>query len=427
MADFQRLLREAHKRGIKVLMDLVINHTSDQHPWFRKALDPHSPYHDWYIWAGPHTDLKQVNPWGAPVWQTAANGQHYMGVFVAQMPDLNYDNPAVRREMIRIGRFWLRKGVDGFRLDAAKHIYVNLKSDDDNPRAIARNVQWWQQFRTAMRKVDPQVFLVGEVSAEQQVQLAPYYAGLDSVFDFPIADSLIASARSEHSADLGARLERAQARFDRAAGGSAVDTPFLTNHDQNRVLDQLDGNPEHMRMAAAMLLTLPGRPFLYYGEEIGMHGTKPDPRIREPMRWNRATDARGETHWESHALNTSRAVSVAAEETDPQSLLHFYRTLIAWRRALPALRDGGIGPYPADQGPISAYVRADAAQRLLVVHNLSGQPRQVKLLEGGFDHVLRRTRTGIALDGHVLTLPGYATAILQSTSSTAEAAAAHEH
>ncbi|MDA3913353.1 alpha-amylase family glycosyl hydrolase [Oleiagrimonas sp.] len=411
--DLRHLVRTAHADGIKVLMDLVINHTSNRNPWFIKAQNPNSPYHDWYVWAGKHANLKRENPWGDHAWRKAPDGQHYLGVFTSQMPDLNYDNPAVRREMIKVGQFWLKQGVDGFRLDAAKHIYINFKSDDDNPHAIAKNVAWWKQFHAAMKKVDPKVFLVGEVSAEQEIQLAPYYAALTSVFNFPLADSLIGSAASERSADLGARLQRAHRRFDRAAHGTATDTPFLSNHDQDRVIDQLDGNREHMRMAAAMLLTLPGDPFVYYGEEIGMRGSKPDPDIREPMRWDRSADAPGETRWETDHVNTSADVSVAAERDRPDSLLNFYRTLIHWRRQLPALRDGSIAPYPADRGPISAYVRADAAQRLLVVHNLSGKPQQVKLLAGPFTHVIRHTRKGVQLDGHLLSLPPYSTAIVQ--------------
>ncbi len=413
MADFKRLISTAHKDGIKVLMDLVINHTSDKNPWFRKAQNPHSPYHDWYVWAGKNANLKRDNPWGVPAWQTAPDGQHYLGVFSAQMPDLNYDNPAVRKEMIKVGRFWLKKGVDGFRLDAARHIYVNFKSDDDNPHAIAKNVAWWTQFHSAMKSVNPDVFLVGEVPVDQQVQLAPYYAGLNSVFDFPLAATLVGSARSERSADLGARERRALDMFRRAAHGPVVDTPFLSNHDQNRLANKLDGNRDHMRMAAAMLLTLPGAPFIYYGQEIGMRGAKPDPRIREPMRWDRGTHARGEATWESSKNNTSPHVSVAAEQAMPHSLLAFYRMLIHWRAQLPALRDGSIAPYAADRGAISAYERADDTQRLLVVHNLSGQPATVKILTGPFAHVIRKTRHGVRLHGHALHLPAYSTAILQ--------------
>ncbi len=418
MADFERLVHAAHARGIRVMMDLVLNHTSDENPWFLKARNPQSPYHDWYVWAGPKAHLDARSAAGGPAWH-ALGRQHYLGVFSSHMPDLNYDNPAVRREMIRVGRFWLRKGVDGFRLDAARHIYENFASQDYLPSAVAKNVAWWKQFGKAMRRIDPHVYIVGEVTGPTEAQLTPYDAALNSTFDFPLARALIRSAMTERSIDLGRRLARTLAR-DSAADRSdhaVFEAPFLSNHDQPRVMNDLGGNLDHMRMAAAMLLTLPGHPFLYYGEEIGMRGTKPDPQIREPMRWNRALDAAGETRWEPVIHNVAAGVSVAAESVRPGSLLDSYRQLIHWRKQLSALRDGTMAPYPADGGPIAAYVRADARQVLLVVHNLSGFTHVVKLNPHGphFDMLVRQLGGYVQLDGNRLRMPPYATAILEAS------------
>ena len=310
MADFHRLLREAHARGIKVLIDMVLNHTSDRNPWFQRALDPKSPYHDWYTWARKGTDLAALSSLGSPAWHRL-DGQYYLGDFSGDMPDLNYDSPAVRREMIKLGRFWLAQGVDGFRLDATTQIYIDFKSDVDNLRAIDKNIAWWQQYHDALRATDPGVFLLGEVPARTEAQAAPYYAALNSVFDFPLAQVLVATAASETSPDLGAYVGKAWRSFRRNARGPIVDSPFIGNHDRDRVLDQLQGNMSHMRMAAAMLLTMPGDPFVYYGEEIGMHGVKPDPSIREPMRWDRNPRQAGETSWEPAPDNASPDLSVA--------------------------------------------------------------------------------------------------------------------
>ena len=412
MVDFHRLLDEAHARGIKVLIDMVLNHTSDRNPWFRQALDPKSPYHDWYTWAPKGSALSALSALHAPAWHEN-NGKHYLGDFSADMPDLNYDNPAVRREMIEVGRFWLAQGVDGFRLDATTQIYVDFESDVGSPQAIGKNIAWWQEYHAALRATDPNVFLLGEVPALHEAEAAPYYAALNSVFDFPLAKVLVAAAASETSANLGAYVQKAWRSFQRNARGPIVDSPFIGNHDRDRVLDQLHGDMSRMRMAAAMLLTLPGAPFVYYGEEIGMHGMKPDPAIREPMRWDRNPRQAGETWWEPAPDNAAPDLSVAAERSDPKSLLHFYRRLIHWRIELPALRDGAIAPYPADGGPISAYTRTDRAQRLLVIHNLSGTSRHVGLRGAGFRTVIRRTRAGVRLVGRNLTMPGYSTAVLQ--------------
>lgn len=412
MADFHRLLREAHARGIKVLIDMVLNHTSDRSPWFQQALDPKSPYHDWYTWAGAGTDLSALSSLGTPAWHRRA-GQYYLGDFSGDMPDLDYDTPAVRREMIKVGRFWLAQGVDGFRLDATTQIYIDFASDVGSARAIRKNVAWWQEYHSALRATDRTVFLLGEVPSHSEAEAAPYYAGLNSVFDFPLAKALVAAAAGERSPNLGTYVQQAWRTFRQKARGPIVDAPFIGNHDRDRVIDQLHGNESHMRMAAAMLLTMPGAPFIYYGEEIGMHGVKPDPAIREPMRWDRNRHQPGETSWESAPDNASPDLSVAAERADPTSLLNFYRRLIHWRIELPALRDGGIASYPADGGPISAYVRADRAQRLLVIHNLSASPRRIRLPGAGFHTLIRSTRTGVRLDARDLTMPGYATAILQ--------------
>jgi glycosidase len=412
MQDFQRLLREAHARGIKVLIDMVLNHTSNRNPWFEQALDPKSPYHDWYIWAGKGADFAAQSSVGGSAWHPRG-GQHYLGDFSDSMPDLNYDSPAVRRKMIQVGRFWLARGVDGFRLDATTQIYIDFKSDIDSPRAVARNVAWWRQYHDELRAQDPSVFLLGEVPAHTEAQAAPYYAGLNSVFDFPLAKVLVAAAASETSPNLGGYVQKAWRSFERSARGPIVDSPFIGNHDRDRVLDQLHGNKSHMRMAAAMLLTMPGDPFVYYGEEIGMHGVKPDERIREPMRWDRKPHQPGEAWWEPAPDNASPGLSVAAERAEPQSLLSFYRRLIHWRGELPALRDGAIAAYAVDGGAISAYTRADHAQRLLVIHNLSGTSRSVSLPDASFRTVIRRTRPGIRLGGRDLAMPGYSTAILQ--------------
>ncbi|HEV2269549.1 MAG TPA: alpha-amylase family glycosyl hydrolase [Steroidobacteraceae bacterium] len=412
MADFHHLLRAAHARGIRVLIDMVLNHTSDQNRWFQRALDPKSPYHGWYTWAGKGANLAALSSLHSPAWHQR-DGQYYLGDFSADMPDLNYDNPAVRQEMIKVGRFWLAQGVDGFRLDATTQIYIDFASDVGSPSAIKKNIAWWQQYHSALRATDPTVFLLGEVPARTEAEAAPYYGGLNSVFDFPLAEILVSAAASETSPNLGGCVQKALHAFRQYARGPIVDSPFIGNHDRDRVLDQLHGDTSHMRMAAAMLLTLPGDPFVYYGEEIGMRGTKPDPAIREPMRWERKPHQTGETWWEPAPDNAAPGLSVAAERADPKSLLQFYRRLIHWRIELPALRDGDIAPYAADGGPISAYTRADRAQRLLVIHNLAGTSRRVRLPDTAFHMVIRRTRAGIRLIGRDLTVPGYSTAILQ--------------
>ncbi len=412
-ADFRRLLAAAHQRNIKVIIDLVINHTSDQHPWFLAAANPHDPHHDWYHWADRDTDSAAISATGAPAWHASTNSGRYLGIFSAGMPDLDYDTPAVREAMIDIGQFWLKQGVDGFRLDAAQHIYYDFKSQDGDPAILKKNLAWWSQFRRGMDAVDPAAYIVGEVTQDTPDKLAPWFGPLDAVFDFPLATQLIDSAKSERAGDLGAWLAHTDAAYRKASGKSGVDAPFLSNHDQDRVMSQLDGNPQHMRMAAAMLLTLPGRPFVYYGEELGLRGQKPDPDLREPMRWNHATDAPGETTWKASTAHDSPVVSVEAEQADPDSLLRYYTMLIHWRSQVSALRDGAVRAHVVDNPHIAAWRLDDASSHVLVVHNLSGQAQDIALGDDRFHAVLLHSQPGTTLQHDHLQMPAYATAILQ--------------
>ena len=414
MQDFKHLLDEAHKRGIKVVMDMVINHTSDQHPWFKAALNPRDPHHDWYVWAKPDSDLKAISATGGPAWHRAPNGEYYVGVFTSAMPDLNYDNPAVRKAMIDVGKFWLREGVDGFRLDAAQHIYDDLRTDMDSPVALRKNIAWWTEYHHALEAVDPNVWLVGEVARQNPDDLTPYLGPLNTVFNFPVATQLIDSVKQERNLGIGKGLEYTYAAYRAHAGGQFDDAPFLSNHDQERVMSQLDDNMAHMRLAAALLLTLPGHPFIYYGEELGMQGTKPDEDIREPMRWYRNGNGPGLARWKDWSTSDGADVSVEAEQADPDSLLNLYRKLIGWREQVSALRDGALRNVPVDDPHVLAYTLQDAQSHVLVVHNLSRETRTISVAAvAHVTAVLLQSKPGVALASGQVSLPPYATAILQ--------------
>jgi glycosidase len=318
--------------------------------------------------------------------------------------------------MVKVGQFWMHQGVDGFRLDAARHIYLNFKSQEGDLAVLHENLAWWRQFMQGVRAVNPDAYVVGEVTEKTWQQLAPWYGALSAVFDFPLATRLIEAARSEQAGDLATRLQQRYAAFAATAGQPGADAPFLSNHDQERVMSQLDGNAQHMRMAASILLTLPGHPFIYYGEELGLRGLKPDPDLREAMRWQPATDAPGETHWKALSANRAGAISVAAEQANPDSLLQLYQRLIQWRREIPALRDGIVQAWPMPERQLLAYALIDATEHVLIVHNLSGTPQAVRLTTSHahpFTSVLRQSKTGVTLKNGQLHLPPYSTAVLQ--------------
>ncbi|WP_225442595.1 alpha-amylase family glycosyl hydrolase [Paenibacillus lycopersici] len=420
LGDMQKLLGEAHKRGIKVIMDLVLNHTSSEHPWFKAALtDPNSKYRSWYHIEQKDAQVPSDGAVGGDPWHPHGS-EKYLGVFWEGMPDLNLDEPAVRGELIRIGSFWLEQGVDGFRMDAAKHIYGDFASTIDTDAVKARNLKWWQDFRAGISGTKKNAYIIGEVWDSPAV-IAPYLdKAFDSAFNFDAAKKLLAGAAQEQNPDIAFTLQRIYDMYDKSSGGAFLDAPFLSNHDQNRTMSELDGSVDHAKMAAALLLTLPGNPFIYYGEELGMKGMKPDESIRAPFPWYRtAGGGEGQTSWETDLYNpTPDKVSAEAEEADPNSLLARYKQLLAWRSQLPVLRDGTIADFEQGNPAVAAYYRVTKAERMLVVHNLSGQKQTVDLTQAfeagrGAAAIVRATDDGASLKSGSLKLPPYGTALVQ--------------
>lgn len=418
MDDMKRLLAEAHKRGIKVIMDLVANHSSTDHPWFiDSAKGKSSKYRDWYTWAEDQGIEKPaaVSATNGQAWHEK-NGSHYLGVFWEGMPDLNYDNPDVRAEMVSIADFWLGAGVDGFRIDAAKHIYDDFNTSKSDPQTAAKNKKWWQEFRTGIMKKHPDAYLISEVW-DGPGTIAPYLDhAFNSSFNFNLNDSIRSAVAAERAPDIAGSLDRVYKAFEKSSDGSFVDGLFIGNHDFDR-LASAAGSPEHARMAAQIELTLPGNPFVYYGDELGMKGAGRDEFKRLPMRWHSAGSGKGQTTWQKDLANpASSGVTVEEQEKDPSSLLSLYKMLIQWRAAEPALRDGGIAPSTVKGDGIEAYERLTAKERVLVVHNLKGAARKVQLDEAtaaAYGAVAHGTSPESRLSGGVLEMAPYSTVVLK--------------
>ncbi len=367
MADFKRLLQEARKRGIRVIIDLPLNHTSDQHPWFKEAKkDVNSKYRDWYIWQ--ETEPQYKGPWGQRVWHPSLTGYYY-GIFEAFMPDLNYNNPEVTQEMGRVAAFWLKEvGVDGFRLDAAKHLIEEGAKQQNS----ASTHKWFMDFRPVYKAANPQAMTVGEFFGDGPHIIASYTSGdqLDLAFNFQLAKAFLSAAYTGSASYAVNALKVSDKVLPEAQYA-----PFLTNHDQNRVISELRGDANKAKVAAALLLTSPGTPFLYYGEEIGMSGKKPDENIRRPMQWSAEANAgfsKGRP-WRPPDANY-KEVNVAAQTNDPASLLSHYRALIGIRNARPALRRGTLALPSTGNSALFASIRATDEETILTLINLGAQP-----------------------------------------------------
>ncbi|MFT7162007.1 MAG: alpha-amylase, partial [Bacteroidia bacterium] len=282
--DFKTFLHEAQVRGIKVVIDFIINHTSDQHNWFLESKKGNNnPYRDFYIWEKEDVikdeiakrelslDSGNITQWH----RSEGNEELYYGFFTGAMPDLNYDNPKVFKEIVEIGRFWLEDiGVDGLRMDAAKHIFRDHRAKDTHA--------FWVKFKGAMQAIKPDVYIVGEVWADTKTT-TPFAKGLPSLFNFDLAFNIeqtinsgvvFSSSILEHShmvsedSTFVKTLIQNQQIFKKT-NPEYVDATFLSNHDQNRIASVFENKKNKIKQAAAILLTLPGRPFIYYGEELG--------------------------------------------------------------------------------------------------------------------------------------------------------------
>ncbi|HEX2090795.1 MAG TPA: alpha-amylase family glycosyl hydrolase [Longimicrobiaceae bacterium] len=428
--DFDRLLHEAHGRGLRVILDFVPNHTSDRHPWFLESRSSRdNPKRDWYIWRDPAPDGGPPNNWlscfGGSAWEwDGATGQYYYHAFLKEQPDLNWRNPRVQEAMLDVLRFWLDRGVDGFRVDVIWHLAKDDRFRDNPPNPAWRpGMDPYQQLVPVHTTDRPEVHeiitrmrrlfdryeervLIGEIYLPVE-RLVEYYgadlSGVHLPFNFQL---ILAPWDARHIAGL---VDEYEAALPPGGWPNWV----LGNHDQHRIATRV--GPEQARVAAMLLLTLRGTPTLYYGDEIGMEdveiprhrvqdpleknvpglGLGRDPE-RTPMQWSPAPNAGFTTGepWLPMAGNY-RVINVETERDDPRSTLTLYRRLIDLRRGEPALEVGRFEPVAAE-GSVLAYVRRarQGESDFLVALNLGRQPQTLRCPE--------RAREGtIALSTHL--------------------------
>ena len=366
MDDFRALVNAAHSRGIKVIIDFVGNHTSDQHPWFTSSAN-NNDKRDWYIWRSSAPDYN--GPWGQTVWHER-NNAYYYGIFWGGMPDLNYNNQEVTNEIKNTVRFWKEDiGVDGFRIDAVKH-WIENGSNQEN---TAQTLSWWRDFYVFQKSIDAGLMTVGEAWTSTQ-NIAPYTDNrLDYCFEFDLANAILDGIINQSGAGITNKMNEILSAYPEGQYGT-----FLTNHDQDRSFNRLGQSPARAKLAASILLSLPGVPYLYYGEEVGMLGQKPDENIRRPMQWSSEANAgfSSQTPW--HPINTNFAnANVADQSQDQNSLWRHYQKWISTRNNTAALRKGTYTAVNAGSTTVFAFLRVlDNQTPVLALHNLSTQNRE---------------------------------------------------
>lgn len=342
LEDFQELVDECHERDIRLIIDFVINHSSAQNQWFLEACDylrtleegeepdvTVCPYVDYYHFSTEKIDSTYYGVAGVDWW--------YEGSFWDQMPDLNLESEALRGELEDIAKFWIDMGVDGFRMDAALHF------EEEDADANNEILNWIYDYG---KSLNPDFYMVSEVWASEKT-ITDYYGSLTpSMFNFDAASAegkIMKAARNGSAVGFVQAMLRYQEDFS-AVNPEYIDAPFLTNHDQVRVANALTSNPDNMKMAAGLLMTMSGSPFVYYGEEIGMKssGTK-DENKRLPMRWSE-TDDTGMTKGPSGSDKNAEQTFAALDEqlSDPDSIVNYYRRALRIRNENPEIARGTI-------------------------------------------------------------------------------------
>lgn len=423
MADFDRLVVQAKQRGIRVILDFVVNHTSDKHKWFIDSESSRtSDKRDWYIWRDGRGPGRPPNNWlsifGTPAWTfDARTNQYYYHYFYPQQPDLNWRNPAVEKAMLDVTRFWYKRGVAGFRLDAVDTLFEDPKLTDDpvlpgtdkfgRPLLDEKYNKKLPEVHDAMRELrsvanEYGAVLVGETWTTNVDQLRDYYGAKNDELQMPM-DLMMTGFKG-----LSAEEYRKHIAAVNAAGHWP--TYVISNHDIVRSYTRYgDGthNDDIAKMMAALYLTLRGTPIMYYGEEIGMENNDPkrkeevqDPEgkigwpneigrdgERTPMQWNGSENAGFSTvkPWLPVPASAGRH-NVAEEMKDPDSVLSFYRALLELRHSEAALLDGDYVPLNQDNPNVLTYLRRYQGEAILVILNMSATEQRVPfdLSDAGF-------------------------------------------
>ncbi len=415
--DFRALLHQAHRRGIRIIMDLVLNHTSDQHPWFQAArADCHSPYRDYYVWSDTDQRYRQAriifldtetSNW---TWDEQA-GQYYWHRFYSSQPDLNFDNPHVQEEMLNVARFWLEMGIDGFRVDAVPYLFERENTSCEN---LPETHAYLKRLRKLVDEHYLDCLLLCEANQwPEEVRL--YFGEGDEFhmgFHFPLMPRLFMALKKERFEDVRHILESTPPIPEICQWCT-----FLRNHDEltlemvseeerrwmweqyapdpcmklnlgirRRLAPLLDNDRRKIELAHSLLFTLPGAPIIYYGDEIGMGDNLdlPDRNgLRTPMQWEDSPTA-GFTYGVPfapfpRAPYAPQQVNVAAQIGDPHSLLNVLRNMIAVRKSHPAFGGHGMVWIETGNPAVAAYLRLHPEETLLVFNNLSGRPQAVRV------------------------------------------------
>lgn len=445
MEDFEKFIAEAKKRGIDVILDMTCNHSSAYNDWFIQSKKPESPYRTWYRWITDNDSTERGGKynlnqkiWGHNVWNIDLtnksdpdNYSYYAGVFGSHMPDYNMDTQAVRDEFKKIFKFWLDKGVSGFRFDAAGHIYNSVEVEPGSP-TLEKAVGFWQEMNEYILSVKPDAYSVAEVW-EPTATRARYMAGMQSNFHFDLGGLITNIINNQEMNDNNnvpddpdtstyngfARSLASEYAMYAANNPNYIDAPFLSNHDQARSAAGLRNKPEKMKLAADMYILAEGIPFIYYGEEIGMKSGSDDPTKRTPLVWKPEGKDKLTPTWCNNgaygnvSVYNKKTVPISVQEKDPNSLLTHYKRVIRIKTAHSALYEGRLKPVSTGSAVLESYVMESDKEKAFVVHNISTKRTETVVLPEGCNMPLvYAANSGAEVKDGKLTIPPMTSVVL---------------
>ena len=412
MDDLKELVALCHARDVKLILDMPINHTGNQNRWFKNFLNAHSmrnpanAYYDFYVWIPQN----EASPAGRHFTENRQAKLKYESNFSDSMPELNFNQPAVREEMLKAAKFYLDLGVDGFRFDAAKYIYLG-----DN----AASVDFWKWYIGELRKVKPDLYTVAEVWDSEGV--VDQYIPATNCFNFFTSQAEGLISETAKAGDVN-RFTRYIGQYQEKIKGLspwAMNLMFVSNHDMDRAAGFLPVSNGQMKMAANLYLLSPGSPFIYYGEELGMKGSRgganTDANRRLAMLWGDGDTVKDPTG-ATYDAKKQTAKPVAEQLETSWSLFHYYRRLLDIRREHPAIAKGEYTALAIPDSKAGGFVAAWQGQTVAVIHNTTTRDMTIDVsacTDVPFETLSAYIGLGIAeLDGSTLTLEAQTTAVL---------------
>lgn len=407
--DLKELIQLCKSRNVQLIMDLVINHTSSQHPWFIKFREAHvtgntgDPYYDYYTYAADQSG-------NATFCALPGTREYYEGNFSHEMPELNFDNPVVREEMVKVAKHYLDLGVDGFRFDAAKYIYFG---DEE------RNVEFWKWYMEQLRSIKPDLYAVAEVWDGDPITY-PYFAALNC-FNFSMSQTsgqIARAARGGYVSSYTEYIAQYIAEIQKQ-NPEAMPITFISNHDMDRSAGYLLHAMGQTKVAANLSLLMPGSSFIYYGEEIGMLGSRggnnTDANRRLAMLWgdgDTVKDPVGANYTAKQANGT-----VKDQLTDPNSLYNHYKKLVAIRKANPEIANGVFTSLSLNEGKVGGFLSEYEGKTVAVIHNTTNEAVTIDLSKyPQIPAALLAAFVGVGtatLEGNILTLAGQTSVVLR--------------